>query len=321
MVLVHIRRFLVLMLLCVAAAHAQSYPAKPVRIVVGFAAGGSGDVIARLVAQKLTEALGQQFIVDNRPGASSNIGAAYVAKAPPDGYTLLMGSNTLAANVNIFRQLPFDVRRDFLPVVLVDKQPSVLVLHPSVPAKTLQEFLALARSRPGELNYASAGPGSGQHMAAEQFILLTGIKIAHITYKGGAPAVNDLMGGQIDLMIGPSPETMAYVQAGRLRGLAVTSARRLATLPDVPTMHEAGLKGYEHVGWHGLFAPAGTPKDVVVRINAEVNKALVSGDLSQRLEALGLVVGGGTMEEFRAVVEQEIEKSARLVKSSGMQLQ
>ena len=321
MMLVHIRRGVMLMLLVVMGASAQTYPTKPVRIIVGFAAGGSGDLIARLVGQKLTEALGQQFIVENRPGASSNIGAAYVSKAAPDGYTLLMGSQTLAANMSLFKQLPFDLRRDFAPVVLIDKQPYVLVVHPSVPAKTVQQFIDLAKSRPGRLNYASSGPGSGQHMAAEQFIMMTDIKIVHITYKGGAPAVNDLIGGQVDLMIGPVPETMSFVQAGKLRGLALTSVRRQGMLPDVPTMQEAGLKGYEHVGWHGLYAPAGSPKDIIIRLNAAVNKALASSDLPKRLEGLGLEVAGGTMEEFQAIMEKEIEKSARLVKTSGMQLQ
>ena len=318
---IHLGRSALLMLALVTGVSAQTYPIKPVRIVVGFAAGGSGDIIARLAGQKLTEALGQQFIVENRPGASSNIGSAYVAKAAPDGYTLLMGSHTMAANMSLFKQLPFDLRRDFAPVVLVDKQPNVLVLHPSVPARTLQEFIALAKARPGRLNYASAGAGSGQHMAAEQFIMMTGIKIVHITYKGGAPAVNDLIGGQVDLMIGNLPETLSFVQTGKLRGLAVTSVRRQAMLRDVPTMQEAGLRDYEHVGWHGLYAPAGSPKDIIIRLNTAVNKALASSDLPRRLEDLGLVVAGGTTEEFQAIMEKDIEKSARLVKTSGMELQ
>jgi tripartite-type tricarboxylate transporter receptor subunit TctC len=308
-------------LLLAAGAAAQTYPVKPVRIVVGFAAGGSGDLIARLVAQKLSESQGQPFIVENRPGASSNIGSAYVAKAAADAYTLLLGSHTMAANVNLFRQLPFDLRRDFVPVVLVDRQPNMLVLHPSVPVRSVQEFIALAKSRPGRLNYATAGPGSGQHMAAAQFIMLTGVDMLHVPYKGGAPAVTDLIGGQVDLMIGNLPETMAFVQSGKLRGLAVTSVRRQAMLPAIPTMRESGLAGYEHVGWHGLFGPTGMPNEIVQRLNAAVNRALAAGDLSRRLEALGLEVAGGSGDDFRAVIENEIEKSARLVKAAGIPLQ
>ena len=307
--------------LFVSTASAQTYPVKPVRIVVGFAAGGSGDMVARLVGQKLTEALGQQFLIENRPGASSNIGSAYVAKAAPDGYTLLGGSHTMAANTNLFKQLPFDLKRDFVPIVLIDKQPNVLVLHPSLPAKTVQEFIKLAKARPGQLNYATAGPGSGQHMSAEQFIMMTGIKMNHITYKGGAPAVTDLIGGQVEVMIGNLPETMAYVQAGKLRGLAVTSVRRQPGLPNVPTMQESGLKGYEHVGWHGLLAPAGTSRDIVQRLNTVVNDALKRTDLARRLESLGLEVAGGTPEDFQKAIDQEIEKSARLVQAAGIQRQ
>lgn len=299
-------------------AYAQTYPEKPVRIIVGFSAGGSGDMIARLVARRFTEVFGQQFIVENRPGASSNIGSAYVAKAAPDGYTLLMGSHTMASNTNLFKRLPFDMRRDFAPIVVVDKQPNALVLHPSVPARTLQEFVKLAKAQPGKLNYASAGPGSGQHMSVVQFTMITGVDMTHITYKGGAPAVIDLIAGQVDLMIGNLPETMPFVQAGKLRALAVTSVRRQAMLPGVPTMQEAGLRNYEHVGWHGLYAPAATSKDIISKLNAELNKALASSDLPKRLEALGLEVAGGSVGDFQALIEREIEQSARLVKEAGI---
>ena len=316
-------RFLLLLVLFAATvAQAQGYPAKPVRIVVGFAAGGSIDIVGRRLAQKLAESLGQQFIIDNRVGAGSIIGTDYVAKAAPDGYTLLLSGVTgLAAGASVFRQLPYDTRRDFAPVILVLQNPGVLVVHPSVPAKTIKEFIALVRSRPGQLNYASSGAGGGQHLAAELFIMTTGINIVHVPYKGGAPALADLAGGQVDIMIDTIPTAaIQYIEAGKLRALAVTSQRRTNALPGVPTMEEAGLKGFEFRTWMGLAAPAGTAKDSIARLNAATHQVLAGGDLRVWLEGLGVEVAGGTPEQFQKFLEQEIALYARIVKASGMPL-
>jgi tripartite-type tricarboxylate transporter receptor subunit TctC len=291
-------------------------------MVIGFAAGGSIDIVGRRLAQKLAESLGQQFIVDNRVGAGSMIGTDYVAKAAPDGYTLLLSGVTgLAAGASVFKQLPYDTRRDFAPIVLVLQNPGVLLLHPSVPAKTVKEFIALVKSQPGKLNYASSGAGGGQHLAAELFIMTTGVNIVHVPYKGGAPALNDLVGGQVDLMIETIPTAaIQFVEAGKLRALGVTSVRRTSALPNVPTMQEAGLKGFEFRTWMGLAAPAGTSRDIIARLNAATNQALASGDLRNWLEGLGVEVAGGTPEQFHAFLEKEIALYARIVKASGMPL-
>ena len=303
-----------------ATAHAQGYPAKPVRIVVGFPAGGSVDLVARLVAPKLAEALDQSFIVDNRPGATGFIGASAVARSAPDGHTLLMGATGLTAGVSVFAKLPFELMNDFAPVALVAHQPIVLVLHPSLPAKTVAEFIALAKSRPGKLNYASTGTGSASHMATEMFAMMTGVKMGHVPYKGSAPALTDLVGGQIELMFELVPTAIPFIQSGRLRALAVTSGRRSGMLPGVPTMQEAGLGDYVFIGWLGVLAPAGTPRDIVAKLNVEIQKA-VDGDLRKRLVELGLEIAGGTPEQFVAFMRDDIAKYAKLVKASGMQLQ
>jgi len=308
-------------LLLAGGAYGQGYPAKPVRVVVAYPAGGSIDIVGRMVGQKLAEALGQQFVIENRAGASGNIGTDFVAKAAPDGYTLLMGSAAaLASNVNLYTKLPFDPLRDFAPIILVVNQPNVMVLHPSVPAKSVKEFIALAKARPGKLNYATSGSGSTQHMSGELFIMMTGVNIVHVPYKGGAPALNDLVGGQVDLSFETVPTAMQFVHAGKLRALGVTSLRRSGMLPDVPTLDEAGLGGYELRGWIGLLAPAGTSKEIVARLNGEVQKA-AGGDLRKRLTELGLDVAGGTPEQFAAFMREDIAKYAKLVKASGIPLQ
>jgi tripartite-type tricarboxylate transporter receptor subunit TctC len=315
--------FLTVLACCgVSDAAAQAYPSKPVRIVVGFAAGGSIDIVARRLAPKLSEALGQQFIVDNRAGAGSVIGTDYVAKSAADGYTLLLSGVTgLAAGASVFRKLPYDTRRDFAPIVLVLQNPGVLLVHPSVPARSVREFLALLKSRPGRLNYASSGAGGGQHLAAELLIMITGIDMVHVPYKGGAPALVDLVAGQVDIMIDTIPSAATqYVEAGKLRALAVTSPRRTSALPDVPTMIEAGLTNYEFRTWMGLAAPARTPKEILARLNAATNAALAGGDFRAWLDGLGVEVAGGTPERFQAFLESEIDLYARIVKASGMPL-
>jgi len=316
----HIPLPLLLALCLTATAHAQNYPARTVRMVVGFPAGGSVDLVARLLAPKLAEALGQSFIIDNRPGATGFIGASLVAKSAPDGYTLLMGATGLTASVSVLAKLPFELMNDFAPVALVAHQPIVLVLHPSLPVKTVAEFIALAKARPGKLNYGSTGTGSASHMATEMFIMMTGANMGHVPYKGSAPALTDLVGGQIELMFELVPTAIPFIQSGKLRALAVTSSQPSGMLPGVPTMQEAGIKGYHFIGWLGVLAPAGTPKDIVAKLNAEIQKA-IDGDLRKRLIELGLEVAGGTPEQFTAFMHADIAKYAKLVKASGMPLQ
>jgi len=316
----HVPLPLLLALCLTATAHAQNYPARTVRMVVGFPAGGSVDLVARLLAPKLAETLGQSFIVDNRPGATGFIGASLVAKSAPDGYTLLMGATGLTASVSVLAKLPFELMNDFAPVALVAHQPIVLVLHPSLPVKTVAEFIALAKARPGKLNYGSTGTGSASHMATEMFIMMTGANMGHVPYKGSAPALTDLVGGQIELMFELVPTAIPFIQSGKLRALAVTSSQPSGMLPGVPTMQEAGIKGYHFIGWLGVLAPAGTPKDIVAKLNAEIQKA-IDGDLRKRLIELGLEVAGGTPEQFTAFMHADIAKYAKLVKASGMPLQ
>ena len=319
--LVNIRRGLLLMILVATGAYGQSYPVKPVRLIAPYPPGGSIDIVARLVGQKLTEAFGQQFVIENRSGASGNIGTDYVAKAAPDGYTLLLsGAPPLAANIHLFAKLPFDPVRDFAPIIRIANQPNVLVLHPSVPARNVKELIALANSRPGTLNFGSGGIGASQHISAELFMMITGTKMVHVVYKGGGPAMVELVGGQIDLMIETAPSAIPYVKAGKLKALAVTSLQRFGMLPDVPTMDEAGVKGYEFVSWMGLVAPAGVSREIVQRLNAEVQK-IISGDLRKRLTELGLDVVGGTPEQFAAYIREDSAKYAKLVKAANIKPQ
>jgi tripartite-type tricarboxylate transporter receptor subunit TctC len=301
-------------------AHAQTYPAKPVRMVVGYAPGGSVDIVARLVAQKLTEALGQQFVVENRSGASGNIGTEYVVKSAPDGYTLLMGSSpALAANTHLFAKMPFDPAKDLAPIILIANQPNVLVVHPSSSATNVKELIALAQSRPAGLTFGTSGLGASQHIAAELFMMMTGVKMVHVPYKGGAPALSDLLGGHVDLMFEVLPTTIQHIREGRLRALAVTTRQRM--LPAVPTMIEAGLTGYEFRGWIGLAAPAAVPKELIAKLNAEVQKALGTGDLKAKLVDYGLDIAGGTPAEFGAFMREDSANYARIAKAAGIQPQ
>ena len=301
-----------------AVVSAQSYPSRLVRMVVAYPAGGSIDVVSRLVNQRLTSALGQQFIVENRAGAAGNIGTDYVAKAAADGYVLLMGSAaSISSAPAVYAKLPYDPVRDLAPIMQVANQPNVLTAHPSVPAKTLKDFIALAKANPGKFNYGSSGIGASQHMTAELFAMLTGVKIEHIPYKGGTPAMTDLISGQIDFMFTPAPNAIAFVQSGKIRGIAVTSLKRSSALPELPTMNESGLQGFELLGWIGLLGPAGTPREIVDRLNGEVNKMLAA-DIRQRLTELGLDAVGGTPEQFAAFIRQDIAKYAKIVKVAGI---
>jgi len=300
-------------------ACAQTYPAKSVRIVVGFAPGGSVDLVGRILAQKLTSTFGQQVLVDNRPGAASNIAGEIVAKAPPDGYTLLVASGgALGTNQAIYSRMPYDPHKDLTPITLLVYQGNVLIVNPSVPSRSVKEFVVLAKSRPGELNYGSGGNGSSQHMSAELFSNMTGAKMVHVPYKGGAPAMADLLGGQIDLMFQTVPEAIQHINSGRVRALGVTSPKRSAMLPNVPTISEAGLRGFAYDGFMGIAGPAGMPKEVVTRLNAEVNKALAASDVQSRLLESGLEIGGGTPEQLAAHMREQSAKIIKLAKDMGI---
>ncbi len=300
-----------------AQAQAEAYPNKTVRIVVGYAAGGATDILARLLAQKMTESLGQQVIVENRPGANSNIGAEVVAKAAPDGYTVYMGSIANTINMSLYPKLNYDVVKDFSPVMLVATVPNILVVHPSVPAKTVKELIDLAKAKPDTLNVASSGSGSSIHMSAELFKMLTGVKITHVPYKGSAPAVSDLLGGQVQMMFDNAPSAMPHVKAGKLRALAVTSPRRIPALPDVPTVIESGVAGFDVFSWFALFVPAGTPKEIVAKLNAHANQALAKPDVQARMADLGAEGVGGTTERLASHVNAEVARWSKVVKESG----
>lgn len=297
-------------------ASAQNYPSRSVRMVVAYPAGGSIDTVARLTAQRFTPALGQQFLVENRSGAAGTIGTDNVVRATPDGYTVLMGSAAAVASApSMYAKLPYDPLRDLAPVVLVANQPNVLLVHPSVPARTLKEFIALTKANPGKFNYGSSGIGATQHMTSELFSMMTGTKIVHVPYRGGAPAMTDLITGQIDFMFTPAPNSIAHLKSGKVRGIAVTSLKRSGVLPDLPTMDESGLKGFELLGWIGLLAPTGTPQTVIDRLNGEVQKML-AGDLTQKLSGLGLDAAGGSPAQFSAFIKKDIDKYSKIVKAA-----
>lgn len=299
-----------------APAPAQSYPAKPVRLVVGFAPGGSTDVVARLTSKKLGESLGQSVVVDNRAGAASNIAAELVARAPADGHTLLYMTSTLTVNQSLYAKLAFDVTRDFVAVTPVVDIPSVLSVHPSLPVKTVKELVALAKARPGDIAYGSAGNGSATHLATELFKSIAGIDLLHVPYKGSGPATNDFLGGHVQvLFVFNATLVSANMKSGRLRPLAVTSRSRLPNFPDLPTMPEAGIKGYDASVWNGILAPAGTPRQIVARINRETAQAVK--ELTPTLAEMGAYPMYASPEEFAAFVKSEIGKWAGVVKRSG----
>jgi len=307
-----------------ANVHAQApYPNHPVRIVVPFPAGGTTDILARATAQKLTETLGQPFVVENRPGAAGNIGAEIVAKSPPDGYTMLMGTvGTHAINASLYEKMPYDHVKDFVPVVLVAGVPNVLVVHPSVPAKSVQELIAYAKANPGKLNFASSGSGTSIHLSGELFKTMTGVSMQHVPYKGSAPALADLTGGQVQLMFDNLPSALPLIKAGKLRALAVTSLARASALPDVPTVAESGLPGFEASSWFGLLAPAGTPKDVITKVNAEVAKWLATPEAKEKLAAQGAIVASGlTPDDFTRHIASETTKWQKVVKDSGAKVE
>ena len=296
---------------------AQSYPTKPIRFLVGFPPGGTSDILARTIGQKLSDAVGQQVVIENRPGAGGNIGAEAAAKSAPDGYTLFMSTTSQAISVSLYSKLNYDLVRDFAPVIQAVNYTNLLVVHPSLPVKSVKELIALAKARPGQLNYGTAGNGTPPHMTGELFKSYTGVNIQHVPYKGGAPAIADLLGGQITIMFDNVPPLLPHVQAGKMRPLAVTSLKRINVLRDVPTLDEAGLKGFDSVAWNGVLAPAGTPKEIVARLNAEIMRILNVPDVRERLVAQGADPVGGTPEQFAALIRSEIQKWAKVVKDSG----
>ena len=305
-------------LCCPAHGFAQTYPVKTVRIVVPYAAGGNTDFTARAIAERLTPVFKQQVIVENRPGGATNIGSELVAKAAPDGYTLLMGGAANAINMSFFRKLPYDTIRDFEPIALCVQGANVLSIHPSVPAKTLRELIALAKAQPGKLNFASSGLGSSNQMAAELLKVMTGINIVHVPYKGNAPALTDTVGGHVEMIFSGVPALVPHIQSGRLRAIAIGSLKRFAALPDVPTFDESGVKGYEATTWFGLLAPAKTPKEIVTRLNVEVDRILKSPDLKERFLNDGLDAMGGSPEVFAKFIRAEIDKYAKVMKAANV---
>jgi len=305
----------------IGGAGAQTYPSKPIRFVVPFAPGGGTDILARLLAQRLTEPLAQPVVVENRGGAGGVIGAEVVAKSPADGYTLMLGSpGPLTINPNLLPRLPYDPQRAFSPITLATISPFVLVVHPSLPVRSVKDLLALARAKPGQLNYGSSGNGSVAHFSAEQLKGLAKINLVHIPYKGSGPAVTDLIAGQLDLMLENLPTILPHVRAGRLRALAVGTRTRSALLPELPTLDEAGVPGYESSTAFGVLVPAGTPPAIVSRLNSELVRILRSAEVRDRLSGMGMEPVGGTPEQYATHLRDELAKYARIVKAAGIKV-
>jgi tripartite-type tricarboxylate transporter receptor subunit TctC len=302
------------------AAHAQQYPTKPIRIIVGASAGGGTDFMARLVGQKISEALGQQVIVDNRPGAGSTLGFDLGVRSPPDGYTLLMITPSWSINPSLY-PIKFDAAVDYTPVLLVARGPFVIVAHPSLPARTTRELVALAKARPNAITYGSSGQGAIVHLATELFLYKAGIKMTHVPYKGGGPALVDLIAGQIQIVFATPQAGLPHVKAGRIRAIAVTTPERVAAAPDIPTAAESGVPGYEVTNWHGLIGPKGLPKPVVDRLNAEVNKAIRGKDLEDKLSANGVSAAGGAPEVLHDLIRREIDQWRQAVTAAGVKIQ
>lgn len=305
----------------VLSCGAQGYPSKPIRFYTPYPPGGTTDILARLIGAKLHESWGQPVVIEARPGAGGNVGTDFVAKSAPDGYTILMGgSGPLAINVSLFSKLPYDPLKDLAPVVLSASVPLVLVVHPSVPAKNLREFTVLLKSRPGQFNYATAGPGSPQHLTAEMFKFMAHVEMTHIPYKGSGPAIVDLVGGQIPLSFESMIPILPQVKSGKLRALAVTSASRSPVVPEIPTVVEGGVAGFESIAWYGVVAPAATPKDIVTKLNVEMTRILNLPDIKQRLAEMGSPAVAGTPDQFGALIKSEIGKWGKIVKQANVSL-
>jgi tripartite-type tricarboxylate transporter receptor subunit TctC len=305
-------------LACAAAAHAQSYPTKPIKMIVPFPPAGSTDISARAVAGKLAERIGHPVIIENKPGAGGNIGTDVAAKAPADGYTLVVGTvGTHAINPSLYSKMPYDNLKDFVPVVLLSTTPNVLVMPASFPAKSVQEVIAMAKKKPGELTFASSGAGTSIHLSGELFNSMAGTKMQHIPYKGSGPMLIDLMSGQVNMAFDNLSASMVHIKGGKLKALATTGAKRSAALPDLPTISEAGLPGYDSTSWNAIYAPAGTPKEIVAKLNRELRAILESPETRKYFAEQGAEAGGGTPEQLGAFTRAETTKWAKVVKDSG----
>jgi tripartite-type tricarboxylate transporter receptor subunit TctC len=304
-----------------ASVSAQTYPTKPIRLVVPFPPGGTTDLLAREVGQRLTLSFGQSVVIDNRPGAGGNIGSDLVAKSAPDGYTLLMGTvGTQAINPSLYARLPYDPVKDFAPVILVARVPNVLEVTPTLPVNSVNDLIKLAKEKPGQINFASSGNGTSIHLSGELFKAMAGVDMTHVPYKGSAAAITDLISGQVQVMFDNLPSSLPQIKAGKLRAIAVTSGQRAPALPNVPTIAESGLPGFEATSWFGILAPAGTPPAIISRINAEVNQWLQSPAAKEKLLAEGAIAAGDSPEAFAAYIHSETEKWARVVKASGAKI-
>ena len=300
----------------VTGAYAQSYPTRPVRVVVPYAAGGNTDIVARMIASHLTTMWGQQVLVDNRPGGATNIGSEFVARAQPDGYTILMGGASNAINMALFRKPPYQTLKDFQPVVLCTVGANLLAIHPSVPARNLRELMNLARAKPGSLNFGSSGIGSSNHMAGELFKLMAKINITHVPYKGNAPALTDLIGGHIEMNFAGITAQIPLMKANKIRGIALSSRERFPAVPEIPTFNESGLPGYEASTWFGMLAPSGTPMDIVRKVNSDVAKVLARQDVKEKLTIDGQLTGGQPPEDFAKFIREEIEKYTKVIQAA-----
>ena len=303
-----------------ADAVAQSsagYPNRPLRFIVPYAAGGNGDIVARIIAQKLIAQIGQQIVIDNRGGAGGNIGAELAARAAPDGYTFMLGTNTHVINMRLFSKLPYDIQRDFAPVTLTTSAPMVLIVHPSLPAKTVKEFITLARAHPKKLNFASGGSGSSAHVISELFASMAGVQLTHVAYKGAAQATTDLIAGQIQMSFNSTATALAHMQAGRVRGLGISTAMRSSAAPGLPTIAESGLPGFDASIWQGVFTPARTPLEIIVRLNRELVAVLGASEVKEQLRVQGLDALPSAPDAFADFIRVEIAKWAKVIKISG----
>ena len=303
------------------SAAAQAWPTKPIRYIVPFPPAGATDITARIMADKISGPLGQPVVVENRPGAAGNVGTDFVAKSTPDGYTILQLTVAQSISQTLYAKLNYNLERDLAPVAMVALVPNVMEVNPSVPAKSVAEFIALAKSKPGKINFASSGSGTSIHMSAEMFMMLTGVKMVHVPYKGSGPALADLIGGQVDVMFDNLTSSIGFIRSGKLRALAITSATRYPELPDLPTMQEAGVPGYEATAWFGIVAPKGTPREIGMRINGEVNKALGHADVREKLAQQGAVASAWTPEQFGTFIHNEVLKWGKVVKASGAKVE
>ena len=309
--------------LCVFSGNAvaQAWPSKPIRYIVPFPPAGATDITARIMADKISGPLGQPVVVENRAGVAGNVGTELVAKSAPDGYTILQLTVAQSISATLYAKLNYDLEKDLTPAAMVALVPNVMIVHPSVPAKSVAEFIALAKAKPGKINFASSGSGTSIHMSAEMFKMLTGVNIVHIPYKGSGPALADMLGGQVDVMFDNLTSSIGHIRSGKLRALAITSATRYPELPDLPTMQEAGVPGYEATAWFGIMAPKGTPRDVVMRINGEVNKALAQADVREKLAQQGALARSWTPEQFGDFIHNEVVKWGKVVKASGAKVE